>query len=121
MALIYLRRRCRVIWEGKPFESLKRFSIQVSTLLNAPGGDPIMSFGSQYMHDDQIPDLAIGYGTVGIEEFSDGNIMAGAGPITVEGQDSRNYKVWFQAINNPILAEQEEITILAKWHVAAAV
>jgi hypothetical protein len=121
MSLIYLRRRCRVVWFGNPFVSLKGFTIQVSTLLNAPGGDPIMNHGSSFMYDDQQPDLAIGYGNVGIEEFGDGNVMAGAGPITVEGQDSRNYKVWFQAMNNRMLAEDEEITVLARWHVSAVV
>ena len=117
MSLIYLRRRCRVVWTGDPFESLKGFTIQVSTLLN--GGEPIMNHGSQWMYDNSQPDLAIGYGTVGIEEFDAGNIMAGAGPITVNGNDGRSYKVWFQSMNNRMLSEQEEITVLARWHVSA--
>lgn len=119
MSLIYLRRRCRVIWTGDPFGSLKSFTIQVATLLNAgQNGEPIMNHGNQFMYDDSDSDLAIGYGTVGIEEFDDGNIMAGAGPITVEGQDSLKYKVWFSSMNNRMLAEEEEITILARWRVA---
>lgn len=118
MSLTYLRRRCRVIWIGDPFVSLEQFHIQVATLLNAgQNGDPVMNHGNQFMYDDSHPDLVIGYGKVGIEEFDDGNIMAGAGPITVEGKDGLKYKVWFSSMNNPMLAEEDEITILARWHV----
>ena len=122
MELIYLRRRCRVIWTGTPFASLEGFSIQIATALNAgAGGSPVLSPSSQWMYDDQDPDLAIGYGTVGIVEHSKGNIWAGAGPITTKGHDGRDYQVWFLSDKNRMLAEEETINILAEWHVTAVV
>ena len=123
MPLIFSRRNCRVILHGDPFVSLKGFSIKVATILNAgSGGEPIMNPSSQWMYDDQQPDLRLSYGDVGIEEFSEGNIWAGAGPITVDGRDGRSsYKVSFAAFVNRMLAEEEEITVLARWNVTAVV
>ena len=101
MDLIYLRRSCRVIWTGSPFASLEGFSIQIATALNAgAGGSPVLSPSSQWMYEDQIPDLAIGYGDVGIVEHSKGNIWAGAGPITTKGHDGRiSAEVDYVAVN----------------------
>lgn len=123
MELTYLRRRCRVVWHGKPFESLEPFTINVATMLNAGAhGSPIMTPSNQWMLDDQIPDLAIGYGNVGIEEFGEGSIWAGAGPILVHGKNGGPaYEVSFASFTNRILAEEEEIEILARWRVTATV
>lgn len=122
MSLIYLNRRIRLVWTGDPFASLHEtgFTIQVATYLKpSPTSSPIHA--NQYMYDDQIPDLMIGYGNVGIEEFTDGNVVAGAGPITVPGKDGGSYQVWFQSRNNGILAEEDEITVVAQWRVTAVV
>jgi hypothetical protein len=120
MSLIYLNRRIRLVWTGDPFASLDGFTIQVATALKpSPTSSPIHA--NQYMYDDQVPDLAIGYGNVGIEEFTDGNVVAGAGPITVAGKDGRSYQVWFASHNNGMLAEDPEITVVAQWRVTAVV
>ena len=119
MSLLTSPRRIRVIWHGSPFESLKNpgFSIQVSAMINSgAGGEPINRRATQWMYNDQVPDLAIDFGLVGIEEFGEGNVVAGAGPITVEGKT-----VWFSSHYNRMLAEEEEITVLARWHVSAVV
>ena len=123
MSLIYLNRRIRLVWTGDPFASLHLpdapgFTIHVATSLKpSPTSSPILE--NQYMYDDSVPDLMIGYGNVGIEEFTDGNVVAGAGPITVPGKDGGSYQVWFASHNNGILAEQDEITVIAQWRVTA--
>lgn len=122
MSLIYLNRRIRLVWEGDPFASLHGefgFTIQVATSLRvSPTSSPILS--NTWMYDDAVPDLMIGYGNVGIEEFTDGNVVAGAGPITVPGKGG-GYQVWFRSHNNGMLAEQDEITVVAQWRVTAVV
>ena len=121
MSLIDLQRTCRVIWTGKPFESLQPFVIEIATLLNAgPGGQPKMSLGSSLIYES-MNDIAIRYGTVAIEEGGAGNIQAGAGPITVNGKDGGKYTVWFASMSNRMLAEEEEIVVTASWHVSAVV
>lgn len=119
MSLIDLPRRIRVIWHGDPFESLEDpgFSIQVSAMINSGvGGEPINRRATQWMYDSQVPDLAIDFGKVGIEEFGEGNIVAGAGPMVIRG-----FTVWFSSHYNRMLAEEDEVTVLARWHVTAVV
>lgn len=118
MALIYLNRRVRVIWEGRPFASLKGFTIEVAGGIRTMGGDPLIKNASTFMYNDQPPDLPIGFGKIGIPEFKSGRIWVGAGPIQVDGLDDKSYEVWMIK-RSKMLAEREEAVLLVNWHVTA--
>ena len=119
MALITFNRRVRFIWEGRPFISLKDFSINVWAKIRSNGGDPNMAFSSTIIYE-RWPDVQLGMGEIGIEEHKSGRIFAGAGPWVVEGKDGRDYKVSFFE-RGLMLAEEEEAVLLVEWHVEVTV
>ncbi len=120
MALTYLNRTVRFVWEHRPFESLEVDSINVQAGIRSPGGDPIIQTASTWMMTDQPPDIPIGFGRIGIPESKSGRIWLGAGPWVVKGKDGRDYSVWMSK-RGRILDWQQEAVLLVEWHVEATV
>ena len=114
MARIYLHRRIRVIWEGRPFSELKDFGIQIGSGIRTAGGDPIVSNQSTFIYNDSQPDAVIGYGKIGIPEFTSARIWLGAGPIPVEGNDGNLYELSMSK-RSRLLAERQEAVVLVTW------